>query len=51
MEDEIAKGVSLTESLEIQIKEQCQEAIREILTKYTYHTDKELKRSLLLLMR
>lgn len=43
VEDEIAKGVSLTESLEIQIKEQCQEAVREILTKYTYHTDKELE--------
>lgn len=43
VEDEIAQGVSLTESLELQIKEQCQEAVRDILTKYTYHTDKELE--------
>ena len=43
VEDEIAQGVSLTESLEIQIKEQCQEAVREILTKYSYHTDSELE--------
>lgn len=43
VEDEIGQGVSLTESLELQIKEQCQEAVREILTKYSYHTDNELE--------
>lgn len=43
VEDEIAQGVSLTESLEIQIKDQCQEAVREILTKYSYQTDSELE--------
>lgn len=43
VEDEIAKGVNLTESLEIQIKEQCQEAVREILQKYSYHNATELE--------
>lgn len=43
IEDEIGQGVSLTESLELQIKEQCQEAVRQILTKYSYHTDNELE--------
>lgn len=43
VEDEIAEGVRLKESLEIQIKEQCQEAVRDILTKYSYNTDKELE--------
>lgn len=40
--DEFAQGVDLTESLELQIKEQCQEAVRNILLKYTYHNDQEL---------
>ncbi|MBH1941957.1 HD domain-containing protein [Mobilitalea sibirica] len=43
VEDEIAQGVNLIDSLEIQIKEQCQEAIREILLKYTYHNINELQ--------
>ena len=43
VEDEIAQGVSLTDSRELQIKDQCQEAVREILTKYSYHTDNELE--------
>lgn len=43
VEDEIATGVSLTDSLELQIKDQCQEAVREILTKYSYHSDSELE--------
>lgn len=43
VDDEIAQGVSLTESLELQIKDQCQEAVREILTKYSYQTDSELE--------
>ena len=40
--DEFAQGVKLTESLELQIKEQCQEAVRNILLKYSYHNDQEL---------
>lgn len=43
VEDDIAQGVNLTQSLELQIKEQFQETVREILTKYTYHTEKELE--------
>lgn len=43
VEDEIGQGINLTDSLELQIKEQCQEAVREILTKYTYQTDSELE--------
>ncbi len=43
VEDEIAKGVNLTDSLELLIKDQCQEAIREILLKYSYHNDNELQ--------
>lgn len=43
VEDEIAKGVNLTQSLEIQIKEQCQEAVRSILQKYSYQNETELE--------
>lgn len=43
VEDEIGEGINLAESLELQIKEQCQETVREILTKYTYQTDRELE--------
>jgi len=43
VEDEIAQGVNLTESLELQIKDQCQEAVREILLKYSYHNASELE--------
>lgn len=43
VEDEIGQGIDLTDSLELQIKEQCQEAVREILTKYSYQTDYELE--------
>lgn len=42
VDDEFAQGVNLTESLELQIKEQCQEAVRNILLKYSYHNDQEL---------
>ena len=42
VEDEFAQGVNLTESLELQIKEQCQEAVRNILLKYSFHNDTEL---------
>lgn len=43
VEDDIAQGVDLTESLEIQIKEQCQEAVRDILLKYSYQNASELE--------
>jgi len=43
VEDEISQGVNLTESMEIQIKEQCQKAVREILLKYSYHYADELE--------
>jgi putative nucleotidyltransferase with HDIG domain len=43
VEDEFAEGVNLTESLEIQIKEQCQKAVRDILQKYSYHYASELE--------
>ena len=43
VEDDIAQGVSLSDSLELQLQEQCQEAIRNILLKYTHHDDKEMK--------
>jgi HD-GYP domain-containing protein (c-di-GMP phosphodiesterase class II) len=43
VEDEFAEGVNLTESLELQIKEQCQKAVREILQKYSYHYASELE--------
>ena len=43
VEDEISQCVCLTDSLEIQSKEQCQGAVRRVLTKYSYHTDSELE--------
>ncbi len=43
VEDEFAQGVDLTESLELQIKEQCQKAVRDILQKYSYHYASELE--------
>lgn len=43
VEDEIGKGVNLVDSLELQIKEQCQEYIRDILCKYTYNEETELE--------
>jgi HD-GYP domain-containing protein (c-di-GMP phosphodiesterase class II) len=43
VEDEIAQGVNLTDSLELQIKEQCQETIRDILLKYSYQNATELE--------
>ncbi len=43
VEDEIGKGINLTNSLEIQIQEQCQEAVRNILIKYSYHNETELE--------
>jgi HD-GYP domain-containing protein (c-di-GMP phosphodiesterase class II) len=43
VEDDIAQGVNLTNSLEIQIMEQCQEAVRNVLLKYSYHNETELE--------
>jgi putative nucleotidyltransferase with HDIG domain len=43
IEDEISKGVNLTNSLEIHIKDQCQNAVREILLKYSNHYESELE--------
>ena len=43
VEDELAEGVNLTNSLEFQIQEQCQDAIREILSKYSFHNESELQ--------
>jgi HD-GYP domain-containing protein (c-di-GMP phosphodiesterase class II) len=43
VEDDIAQGVSLTTSLELQIKDQFEEAMRNILLKYSYHNDTELE--------
>lgn len=48
VEDDIAQGVSLTDSLEFQIKEQCQDAVREILLKYSYHEDNEMEEIILI---
>ncbi len=43
IEDELAQGVNLTESLDFQIKEQCQDAVRDLLIKYSYHDEGELE--------
>ena len=43
VEDEIAQGVNLTNSLELQIKEQCEEAVKGLLLKYTDQNNSELE--------
>lgn len=43
VEDEIGKGVDLDSSLELQIQEQCHEAVRNILLTYSYQNEAELK--------
>ncbi len=43
IEDELSAGVDLTGSLEFQIKEQCQEAMRNILVKYSCQDERELQ--------
>ena len=43
VEDEIGKGVNLINSLELQLQEQCQDAVRDILSKYSYHNESELE--------
>ncbi len=43
VEDDISQGVNLTSSLELQIKEQCQDAVRDLLIKYSYNEVGELE--------
>lgn len=43
VEDDLAQGVSLTDSLELQLKDHCQETIRKIMSKHIYHNDSELE--------
>lgn len=43
VEDELAKGINLSGSIEIKIKEQCQERVRDIILKYTYQNTMELQ--------
>jgi HD-GYP domain-containing protein (c-di-GMP phosphodiesterase class II) len=43
VEDEIGQGVNLTNSLELQLQEQCSDAVRNILLKYSYQDDAELE--------
>lgn len=44
VEDEIGQGIDLSDSLEMQIKEQCQETVRDILQKYSYQNITELEK-------
>ena len=43
VEDDLAEGVDLSQSLEVQIKDQCQSAVKEILSKYSYQDAEELQ--------
>lgn len=43
VEDDLSQGVNLTNSLEFQIKEQCQDAVRDLLIKYSYNEEGELE--------
>lgn len=43
VEDDLSQGVNLTSSLELQIKEQCQDAVRDLLIKYSYNEVGELE--------
>lgn len=42
-EDELSKGINLKSSLEIQIKEQCVETVKDIILRYTYQNISELE--------
>lgn len=44
VEDEIGEGIDLSDSLELQIKEQCQETVRDILQKYAYQNSADLEK-------
>ena len=43
VEDDISEGITFDDSLEHQIEKQCLETVKEILSKYTYHSNKELE--------
>lgn len=43
VEDELGEGVNLVESLEIQIKDQCLDNMKDILNKYSYNSETELE--------
>lgn len=43
VEDEIGQGINLRDSLEFQLKEQCQKAVQNILQKYSYDNNSELE--------
>lgn len=43
VEDEISQGVNLTNSLELQLQDQCSDAVRNILMKYAYQDESELE--------
>jgi HD-GYP domain-containing protein (c-di-GMP phosphodiesterase class II) len=43
VEDDLAEGVDLSNSLDFQIKEQCQDTVKEILLKYSYQKEDELQ--------
>lgn len=44
VEDDIGEGIDLSDSLELQIKEQCQQTVREILQKYAYQNSADLEK-------
>lgn len=44
IEDELAKGINEKDIIEIQIKEQCQDTIRETMEKYLYTGNAELQK-------
>ncbi len=44
VEDEISEGIEETESIELQIKNQCEEAVKDTLEKYAYCGNTELER-------
>jgi len=44
VEDEIGEGIDLSDSLELQIKEQCQETVKDILQKYAYQNSADLEK-------
>ena len=44
VEDDLAKGIDEKEIIELQIKEQCQEVVKDILQKYAYCGDAQLEK-------
>lgn len=43
VEDELGEGIELVDSLEMQIKDQCLENMKDILLKYSYNNETELQ--------